>query len=100
MLEHIIMPLEQYNSEIRLLEDQVVATSTQLVDAKAENERLSRECAKLIVNGVENVRLNDIIRHLLYTLKNKPALTQFNWSLEYQPYIERLEKIAKGEMNR
>ena len=94
------MPLEQYNSEIRLLEDQVVATSTQLVDAKAENERLSRECAKLTANGVENVRLNDIIRHLLYTLKNKPTLTQFNWSLEYQPYIERLEKIARGEMNR
>lgn len=46
------------------------------------------------------VKRGNIIEHIIYTLKNKPKLDKFNWDKEHTPYVERLEKIARGEMTK
>lgn len=63
----------------------------------AERQRLTEEIGR---NVPELTRLRNIVEHVKYTLKNKPKLDRFNWDKEYAPYIERLEKIARGEMNK
>ncbi len=99
ILGYIIKPEKEYRSVINGYEDTVAALKLERERLKqekdAERQRLTEEIGR---NIPELTRLRNIVEHMKYTLKNKPKLDRFNWDKEYAPYVERLEKIVRGEM--
>jgi len=100
ILKWVILPEKEYQNTLDKHENTIYELAAENKELSRDRDRWRSEAQGNPDSMFNATRLNDIIRHIQYTLKNKPALTQFNWSLEYQPYIERLEKITRGEMNR